>query len=84
MRRVQLFMSKVMSSNCHIVSLDAAKAFEKVWRDGLFEKLKPVTDPCTWRLLHRYYEESFAVVGLEGFRIDQAQVFSREENALQA
>jgi len=61
-------------SNCHVVSLDAAKAFDKLWRDGLFEKLKPVTDPCTWRLLHRYYEESFAVVGLEGFRSDKFKI----------
>ncbi len=61
-------------SNCHVVSLDAAKAFDKLWRDGLFEKLKPVTEPCTWRLLHRYYEESFAVVGLEGFRSDKFKI----------
>ena len=25
---------------CHVVSLDAEKAFDKVWRDGLFHKLK--------------------------------------------
>jgi len=61
-------------SNCHVVSLDAAKAFDKLWRDGLFDKLKPVTDPCAWRLLHRYYEESCAVVGLEGFRSEKFKI----------
>ena len=27
-------------TQCHVVSLDAEKAFDKVWRAGLFHKLK--------------------------------------------
>ena len=57
-------------SNCHVIILDAAKAFDKLWRDGLFYKLMPRTEAGVWRLLHQYYSESYAVVNVEGFRSD--------------
>jgi len=55
-------------SNCQFISLDAAKAFDKLWRDGLLYKLMPRTETSVWRILHRYYDESFAIVHVEGFR----------------
>ena len=42
----------------HVVSLDAAKAFENMCREGLFNKLKGVSDPAIWRLFNNYYERS--------------------------
>ena len=50
----------------HVVSLDAAKAFDKMWREGLFNKLKGVSDPAIWRLLNNYYENSKIVVKVDG------------------
>ncbi len=41
---------------------------DKLWRDGLFYKLMPRTEAGVWRILHQYYDESFAVVNVEGFR----------------
>ena len=61
---------KDSNSNCHAVSLDAAKAFDKLWRDGLFFKLIPWTEPGIWRLLYRYYNESFVMVILDDFKSD--------------
>ncbi len=62
------------NSNCHAVSLDAAKAFDKLWRDGLFFKLIPWTEPVIWRLLYRYYNESFIMVILDDFKSDVFKV----------
>lgn len=53
-------------SNCHVISLDAAKAFDKMWRQGLFYKLMKDTDAMTWRLLYEYYSISKAVVRVDG------------------
>jgi hypothetical protein len=51
-----------------VVSLDAAKAFDKLWRDGLFYKLIPRTDASVWRPLYQYYGESSAIMNVEGYR----------------
>jgi hypothetical protein len=53
-------------SNCHVISLDAAKAFDKMWREGLFFKLKRDTEPATWRLLYNYYKISQVMVKVDG------------------
>ena len=50
----------------HVVSLDAAKAFDNMCREGLFNKLKGVSDPAIWRLLNNYYENSKIVVKVDG------------------
>ena len=50
----------------HVVSLDAAKAFDKMWREGLFFKLKEVTEPGIWRLLVNYYQGSNIIVKVDG------------------
>jgi len=55
--------------NCLVISLDAAKAFDKLWRDGLFYKIKPRTEAGVWRILHQYYGESYAVVYVGGLQI---------------
>ena len=53
-------------TNVHVVSLDAAKAFDKLWREGLFFKLKDAVEPATWRLLYNYYACSQIVVKVDG------------------
>ena len=41
-----------------MASLDAEKAFDKVWRDGLFFKLYNKLNPSLWVLLKKYYDLS--------------------------
>lgn len=45
-------------SKVYVVSLDASKAFDKLWRDGLFYKLINVIDDKIWRILYKYYQLS--------------------------
>ena len=52
-------------SNMHVVSLDAAKAFDKLWRHGLFFKLKDKISSYLWRILFKYYNESFIIVNVD-------------------
>ncbi|CAF0969983.1 unnamed protein product [Brachionus calyciflorus] len=49
-------------SNVHILSLDACKAFDKLWRDGLFFKLKDKVSEPIWRILFNYYKHSKIIV----------------------
>ncbi|CAF0878483.1 unnamed protein product [Brachionus calyciflorus] len=45
-------------SRLNLIFLDASKAFDKLWRDGLFFKLlNNVPDPI-WRILYNYYRLS--------------------------
>lgn len=53
-------------SNVHVISLDAAKAFDKMWREGLLYKLRNVVDPGIWRLLVNYYNKSSVIVNVDG------------------
>ena len=55
-------------SPIHVVSLDAVKAFDKLWRAGLFYKLKEKIEPCAWRMLFAYYASSTAIVSADGVR----------------
>ena len=55
-------------TNVHVVSLDAAKAFDKVWREGLFFKLKDRSDPFIWRLLVNYYTSSNIAISVDGYK----------------
>ena len=57
---------KFGGSNMHSVSLDAAKAFDKLWRIGLFYKLIDYVDPIIWRILFNYYSDSFIIVCING------------------
>ena len=53
-------------SNCHVVSLDATKAFDKLWRAGLFYKLINRVKPEFWRILYLYYASSTIIVYVDG------------------
>jgi hypothetical protein len=52
-------------SKMHVVSLDASKAFDKMWRNGLFFKLKDKIDTAIWRMLYNYYTTSKARIFFE-------------------
>ena len=45
-------------TGCKVASLDAEKAFDKTWRDGLFYKLLPKMDLSFWYILKMYYDSS--------------------------
>jgi len=45
-------------SPCYIVNLDMKKAFDKLWRHGLFYKLLNQIDNSYWRAIINYYENS--------------------------
>ena len=49
-------------SACKIASLDAEKAFDKVWRNGLFFKLKNKLNDTYWFLLKLYYDSSTGII----------------------
>ena len=49
-------------SACKVASLDAEKAFDKVWRDGLFLCLYDKMDPTLWFLLKKYYDSSKGII----------------------
>jgi hypothetical protein len=49
-------------SSMYVLSLDAHKAFDRLWRDGLFYKLIDHSDPSVWRALHVYYQQSQILV----------------------
>ena len=46
----------------HLASLDATKAFDKLWRSGLFYKLKDKIKPILWRIIVSYYRDSKIIV----------------------
>ena len=39
----------------HVIFLDASKAFDKLWRNGLFFKLINNVPNDLWRILYKYY-----------------------------
>jgi hypothetical protein len=47
---------------CKIASLDAEKAFDKVWRTGIFYKLTGKIDSTYWYVLKKYYDSSKGVI----------------------
>ena len=57
-------------SKLHLISLDATKAFDKLWREGLFFKLIEKVDDGLWRLLFNYYKGSKSVVNIGGMNSD--------------
>ena len=52
-------------SDLKIVSLDATKAFDKLWREGLFYKLYAKVDEWIWRSIVSYYNQSKIVVRIK-------------------
>jgi hypothetical protein len=55
-------------SKIHLISLDASKAFDKLWRDGLFFKLIEKIPNPIWRILFNYYKKSKILVNYLGVR----------------
>jgi len=53
-------------SSLNVVCLDASKAFDKLWRDGLFFKLIINIPKPLWRILYKYYSLSKIIVKHEG------------------
>ncbi|CAF0915629.1 unnamed protein product, partial [Brachionus calyciflorus] len=53
-------------STIHVVSLGASKAFDKMWRSGLFYKLKSKVEPVIWRSLFMYYGMSEIIIKING------------------
>ena len=49
-----------------MISLDAEKAFDKLWRNGLFYKLKNKLDKRDWLILKKYYDGSTAEIICNG------------------
>ena len=59
-------------SSCKIASLDAEKAFDKVWRDGLFFKLIDKLEPTYWAILKQYYDISKGVIILSYLSLSES------------
>jgi hypothetical protein len=57
-------------TSMHIASLDASKAFDKLWRAGLFYKLRDKIPVEYWRAIKSYYNESQIVVKLNNEKSD--------------
>ena len=49
-------------SPLYVVSLDAEKAFDSLWRKGLFFKLIDKIDQNLWFILHEYYNQSDGII----------------------
>jgi hypothetical protein len=49
-------------SGCKMASLDAKKAFDYLWRDGLFEKLMTKLHISYWTLLKTFYDSSLGFI----------------------
>ena len=58
-------------SPCYLTSLDAEKAFDSLWRKGLFFKLIDHIDMNLWLLLESYYNQSDGAVRFQnGLQIE--------------
>ena len=52
-------------SPCYITNLDMRKAFDKLWRNGLFYKLSDKIKNEYWRAIINYYSSSRGIVKIE-------------------
>ena len=50
------------NSTCYLISLDAEKAFDKLWRPGIFYKLIERLNSQDWVILKQYYDISRACI----------------------
>jgi hypothetical protein len=62
-------------SGLHVVSLDAAKAFDKLWRNGLFYKLIDRVDKAIWRILFNYYNDSHIMICADGLKSESFKTY---------
>jgi hypothetical protein len=56
----------VNKSTVFLSSLDASKAFDRLWRNGLFYKLLDKIPIVYWRGLFAYYKQSKAIINFNG------------------
>ena len=61
-------------SEVYIASLDAQKAFDRLWRDGLFYKLIGKIPDLFWRAIYNYYEQSKIIVKYDGKKSDPIDI----------
>ena len=54
--------------HCWAAALDATKAFDRLWRTGLFYKLLDKLTDAEWRILYLYYKASEGMVRLNNER----------------
>ena len=62
-------------SPCYAASLDISKAFDKMWRNGLFYKMIGKIEDCYWRAIVLYYRSSIGYVKV-GKKLSSAFVIS--------
>jgi len=58
----------------YIASIDASKAFDKLWRPNLFYKLINLIDECIWRILYIYYFISKICIKFNGYLSDPFKI----------
>ena len=54
------------NSRVYACAIDSSKAFDKVWREGLFVKMIDKIDKAEWRILKSYYDKSSCYIELNG------------------
>jgi retron-type reverse transcriptase len=62
---------KKAKSPLYIASLDAEKAYDSLWRMGLFHKLKEKMDENLWLILISYYEKSDGILEINNKIMNQ-------------
>jgi hypothetical protein len=62
------------NSPLYVAALDAAKVFDRQWRDGLFYKLIGKIPGSIWRILFKYYECSSGIVRTNGGKSDEFDI----------
>ena len=55
-------LNKKSRTPCYVSSLDAEKAFDALWRVGLFYKLVDKIDKNIWLILNEYYNQSDGII----------------------
>ena len=61
-------------SPLYIASLDAAKAYDSVWRDGIFYKLKNILHSQFWLVLKVYYSNSDGIFKINNKLIEESLI----------
>jgi hypothetical protein len=61
----------------YIASLDSEKAYDSVWRDGIYFKLIGVITAQFWLLVKEYYGKSDGLLKINGILLDEIIEISR-------
>ena len=68
---------KRSKSPCYVVSLDAEKAFDSLWRKGLFYKLIDKLEKNLWFILEEYYAQSEGFIFISESKQSELFVINR-------